>query len=53
MPETPAPERTDEVDHDRGRATTPPPLSSQEDDTRVAFTSWDLPLIPPRSDRGA
>jgi hypothetical protein len=45
MPETPVPERNE--DQDRGRTTTPPPLA-EEDDTRVAFTSWDLPLIPPR-----
>jgi hypothetical protein len=40
----------DSADTDRGRITTPPPLRQQDDeDTRVVFTSWDLPLVPPRS----
>jgi hypothetical protein len=45
-----APKPEDSADTDRGRITTPPPMRQQDDDdTRVTFTSWDLPLVPPRS----
>ncbi|HEY1552548.1 MAG TPA: hypothetical protein VGG28_32190 [Kofleriaceae bacterium] len=46
MAEYPAPKRDEGEDTERERRTTTPPAGNQDDDTRVAFTSWDAPLIP-------
>jgi hypothetical protein len=47
MAENPAPKRDEGEDTDRERRTTTPPAQHHDDDdTRVAFTSWDAPLVP-------
>jgi hypothetical protein len=46
MGESPAPKRDEGEDTDRERRTTTPPIGNNDDDTRVAFTSWDAPLVP-------
>ena len=41
------PKHDEGEDTERGRITTPPPMREDED-TRIVFSSWDLPLVPSR-----
>jgi hypothetical protein len=47
MPQRPAPQHNDEHEERPRTPSTPPPTPTDED-TRVTFTSWDLPLVPSR-----
>jgi hypothetical protein len=47
MLDKPAPQHTEETE-ERPRTPSMPPPTPADEDTRIVFTSWDLPLVPSR-----